>query len=197
VLVFIGYTEKAVRKGKSLIGLPTAIDFLAENADLFGQGYHRKFSLTDTTHKMPSFTDELLQVPYYSFIQLPAPFFCANGGGRCYILLLGRYGERINKNETVDIANFPGTIFDQLAKTPDMTMVVSPGFWGNRNVCYSLSGKILHHCSDTQRRMGIFEVIPAADDKNNTDAFEAFKTGVVPVFAAFAACHCLTLDFHG
>ena len=179
VPVFIGYTEKADRNGKSLIGVPSAIDSLAEYTALFGQGYHHKFGLTDTTHKMQNFTPALLQDPatiFYVYNCLRLSY--ANGLGRSYIVSLGTYGNGVNKKETADIADFPDIVFDQLAKTPDTTMVVIPDFVGNRDVCYALYRRVLQHCSDSQSRMGIFDVIPSLDDKSNADTFDAFKTGI-------------------
>ena len=58
VPVFIGYTEKAERNGRTLIAEPTAIASFAEYVEIFGQGYHHKFGLTDTTRKIENFTGE-------------------------------------------------------------------------------------------------------------------------------------------
>ncbi len=179
VPVFIGYTEKADRNGQSLIGLPTAVDSMIEYETFFGQGYHHQFGLTDTTRKMQPFSPALLTDPatiFYLYNCLRLSY--ANGLGRCYIMSLGTYGNGVNKKDAVDIADFPDTVFDQLAKTPDITMVVIPDFVNNREVCYGLYRKVLQHCNATQSRMGIFDVIPAADDISHTDTCDAFKTGI-------------------
>jgi hypothetical protein len=91
---------------------------------------------------------------------------------------LGTYGNGSGKKENIDIADFPDTVFDQLTKTVEPTMVVIPDFVCNRVVCYELYRKVLQHCSDTQSRVGIFDVIPGTGDKSNTDTFDAFKTGI-------------------
>jgi phage tail sheath protein FI len=179
VPVFIGYTEKADRNGQSLIGVPTAVDSMKEYTDLFGKEYHHQFGLTDATHKMQRFTPTLLTDPattFYLYNCLRLSY--ANGLGRSYIMSLGTYGNGVNKKEIVDIADFPDTVFDQLAKTPDITMVVIPDFVNNRDVCYGLYRKVLQHCSDIQSRMGIFDVISAADDTSDTDTFDAFRTAI-------------------
>ena len=46
VPVFIGYTEKAMRNGKSLVGIPTAISSFAEYAESFGGPFIPKFMIS-------------------------------------------------------------------------------------------------------------------------------------------------------
>ena len=46
--VFLGYTQKADRKGNSLFNVPTKISSLAEYVELFGGAFHPKFDLTKT-----------------------------------------------------------------------------------------------------------------------------------------------------
>jgi hypothetical protein len=44
--VFIGYTQKAERKGKSLAALPTRISSMKEYAELFGGVFEPTFTVT-------------------------------------------------------------------------------------------------------------------------------------------------------
>lgn len=46
VPIFIGYTQKADRKGKSLKMVPTRVTSFAEYVEMFGQGFSPKFTLT-------------------------------------------------------------------------------------------------------------------------------------------------------
>src|ERR1700722_12595101 len=46
VPVFIGYTEKAMRNGKSLVGFPTDISSFAEYAESFGGPFIPKFMIS-------------------------------------------------------------------------------------------------------------------------------------------------------
>lgn len=46
VPVFIGYTEKAMRNGKSLVGIPTAISSFAEYAESFGGPFVPRFMIS-------------------------------------------------------------------------------------------------------------------------------------------------------
>lgn len=45
VPVFIGYTEKALRNGKSLVRKPTRINSFAEYVEIFGKGFSPKFTV--------------------------------------------------------------------------------------------------------------------------------------------------------
>ena len=47
VPVFIGYTEKAERFGKSLLTKPTRVTSFAEFVELFGVGFNSKFTIAD------------------------------------------------------------------------------------------------------------------------------------------------------
>ena len=188
--VFIGYTEKAGSNGESLIGVPTRVDSLQEYRQFFGEGYHHQFTLTDTSHQIQNFTPALLQSPdtiFYLYNCLRLSY--ANGLGRCYILSLGTYGNGPNKKTSIDIADFPDAVFDELAKVPQITMVIIPDFVNNRHVCYDLYRKVLQHCSATQSRMGIFDVIPGADDADNTDTFNAFRTGIGTEALSYGAAY--------
>jgi hypothetical protein len=190
VPIFIGYTEKAELDCKSLTTEPTAIASFEEYVEIFGQGFHHKFGLTDTTHKIENFKPELLKDPatifyLYNCMRL----FYANGGNRCYILSLGTYGNGADKKENIDIADFPDTVFEKLKQTAEPTMVVIPDFVSSKVACYELYRKVLQHCSDTQSRIGIFDVIPGIDDTSNTDIFDAFKTGIGSESLSYGAAY--------
>jgi phage tail sheath protein FI len=179
VPVFIGYTEKAERKGKSFTGEPTRITSFAEYAEMFGHGYDHQFEFADKTKSIEKFTPDLLKEPtnkfyFYNCIRL----FYQNGGGNCYIMSLGNYGEGDNKKEKIDIADFPDSVFEKLRKEFEPTMVVIPDFVSDRDICYELYKKVLTHCRDTQSRFGIFDVIPDVTDKNTDDTISIFRTAI-------------------
>ena len=175
VPVFIGYTEKAERKGRSLAGEPTRVTSFAEYVEIFGRDYNHQFGFTDRTKKIEKFTPGLLKDPFarfyfYNCIRL----FYLNGGNNCYILSLGTYGKGDNKKENIDIADFPDTVFEKLKKEFEPTLVLIPDFVSDRTNCYELYKKLLIHCRDTQSRLGIFDVIPGAHDESLDDTINLF-----------------------
>lgn len=187
VPVFIGYTEKAERKGISLVGEPVRISSFAEYVQWFGHGYQHKFGLTNVAGSPPSsppaaitkFNADMVVKPaemfyFYNCIRL----FYQNGGSNCYILSIGTYGEGEDKKTAVDISDIPDTVFERLKKTFEPTMVVIPDFVTKRDDCYNLYVKVLRHCHETQSRFGIFDVIPDAADSTMEDTFLKFRDGV-------------------
>lgn len=105
VPVFIGYTEKAERNGKSLIRKPTRVASFAEYVESFGGGFKPKFTIADPTD--PASQSETFNLngaekmvtvnpnnTFYLFNSIR--LFYANGGSNCYILSVGTYG--VNKS---------------------------------------------------------------------------------------------------
>ncbi len=182
VPVFIGYTEKAERKGKSLTGEPTRITSFAEYIECFGHGHHHTFKLTAAGPQpvtITAFSSAMLLNPdeifyFYNSIRL----FYQNGGSNCYIFSLGNYeGDGttkpvINKNDFVK-----HDVFNKLKKSFEPTMVLVPDFVNDRDVCYQLYTNVLNHCKETQSRFGIFDVIPKTGETLD-ETFSTFRNAI-------------------
>ncbi|MEP7373958.1 MAG: phage tail sheath C-terminal domain-containing protein [Chitinophagaceae bacterium] len=177
--IFIGYTEKAERKGKSLIGEPTHVTSFVEYIEIFGTDFKHQFGFTDKSKPIEKFTPDTLKDPvnrfyFYNAIRL----FYQNGGGNCYIMSLGIYGKGDSKKGKINIADFPDGVFEKLKKEFEPTMVVIPDFVSDRTICYELYKKVLMHCRDTQSRFGIFDVIPGDSDKSTEETISIFRTAI-------------------
>ena len=166
VPVFIGYTEKAERNGKSLVGEPVRISSFAEYVQWFGTGFQHTFTFTPNAASTPSvvtaFTANMLTQPdtmfyFYNCIRL----FYQNGGNDCYIMSVGVYGEGNDDKKTViSIDDFGDSVFEELKKTAEPTLVLVPDLAGQTtDDCYKIYVKILRHCKETQSRFGVFDVI--------------------------------------
>lgn len=169
VPVFIGYTAKASRNGKSLSHVPTKVNSFAEYVEMFGAGFLAKFTVADSTDsseesfnlngkemvvKIKSNNEALL----YRSLR----FFYANGGSACYILSVGTYGE---KPEGFDISfdDFLGSDtkpnpFSILEKEFEPTLIVIPDIIAKGAECYPVYQQVLLHCAKTQSRFGIFDI---------------------------------------
>lgn len=91
VPVFIGYTQKAEKKGDSLLGKPTRIKSMKEYQDLFGSAPLQQIQVTiDESAGTPDVSvlepDDFKFKMYHSLL-----FYYANGGGPCFILSVGGY----------------------------------------------------------------------------------------------------------
>lgn len=97
---FIGYTEKALKKGESLTNKPTKIESIAEYVELFGEGPSQEIEVyLDSNNNyagcgQSSTGGRLL----YDSLRM----FYANGGGNCYIISIGSYSDSLDKQAFLD-----------------------------------------------------------------------------------------------
>ncbi|MFM6924391.1 MAG: phage tail sheath family protein [Ferruginibacter sp.] len=195
VPVFIGYTEKAERNGKSITGQAIRITSFAEYIQWFGEAHLHKFSLQTASRSLvpgpiTGFVADMLIQPAeifycYNCIRL----FFQNGGSNCYIFSLGGYkGDGttkpvINKNDFVK-----HDVFVKLKKELEPTLVLIPDFVNDRDICYELYAAVLKHCSETQSRFGIFDVIPAANE-TLSETCQVFRTAIGTEALNFGAAY--------
>lgn len=171
VPVFIGYTQKAERFGKSLLQKPTRVTSFAEFVELFGAGFQPKFSIADPAadYKGETFiingASKVVQIKekntfyLYNSIRL----FYANGGSNCYIVSVGTYGDKPDGLE-ISLDDFIGSdtkpdILLLLEKEFEPTLVAIPDAIALGEAAYNtVYTKVLAHCAKTQSRFGIFDL---------------------------------------
>lgn len=161
VPAFIGYTEKADNKGKSLSNQPWRITSMAEFQNYFGFGPSVEFSLTEAATPPaapPSISvggkDYMLEqsqgkyLLYYSMM-----LFFQNGGGPCYIVSIGSYGDDVAMDKLT------GGI-DLLVKEQEPTIVVIPDAVLLKQAdCISVGQYMLDHCGNVMKnRVAILDV---------------------------------------
>ncbi|QRX82523.1 phage tail sheath C-terminal domain-containing protein [Glaciimonas sp. PAMC28666] len=160
VPAFIGCTEKALRGIQSLQGIPTRITSLAQYTVLFGGPPTTKFSFVKAVPPATAFAVEVDATTQSYFYNSLCIFF-ANGGGACWIVSVGLFGD------LAAIGGVKGLSHDTLCLAPlsnllkqaEPTMVVMPDA-----VLLSLddwqyvSGQVLLHCVKMQSRIAIFDV---------------------------------------
>ncbi len=175
VPVFIGYTEKAERKGKSLTYIPTKIAAMAEYAALFGGAFKAKFIVSKTASLPVDPSEEAFncngqnlflkfkpnnELYFYNAIRL----FYLNGGSECYILSVGNY-EQATANG-INATDFFGTeehkhVFKILEKEFEPTLIVLPDVVAKKPTeselgAYEFYQQVLLHCDTAKSRFGIF-----------------------------------------
>lgn len=199
VPAFIGYTEKADNKGKSLSKQPFRITSMAEFENYFGVGPTPVFTLTGVVRPKPpvpaapaapaaapatpapyvlipntsafSFADSAGDITDYSLKQAVGEFllyssmllFFQNGGGPCYIVSVGSYGD------TIDPDQLNGGV-DLLEKEQEPTMVVIPDavLLPAQADCISVQQHMLDHCGNVMKnRVAILDVYNGSLDKND------------------------------
>ncbi|HRW61876.1 MAG TPA: phage tail sheath C-terminal domain-containing protein [Bacteroidales bacterium] len=99
VPAFVGYTEKVVKSGESLINKPVRITSFSEFVSIFGEGFKTTFNIEEVTDLEKGY-DLTIDGKYYVVNQeKKARFllfdgirlFFENGGSTCYIVSVGSY----------------------------------------------------------------------------------------------------------
>ena len=161
VPAFVGHTQTAVNKDKSLLNVPRLITSLAEYHSYFGGGPAISFGLSTEAPDggvLPSASaagqDYYLTRSgqvwhlYYSMM-----LFFQNGGGRCYVVSVGGY------DDSPDADRLMAGI-DSLIKEQEPTMIVIPDavLLGDTGVCAQVQKAALDQCRKTQSRFAILDV---------------------------------------
>lgn len=163
VPAFIGYTAKASRKGKSLVGKPAKISSFNDYTNLFGdEGLEPKFSVakTDKGERDIVFFDKTKAFMFPSI-----KLFFSNGGGNCYIVSVGTYGESKDAEGNPTPQEFNLVKEDilngivPLKKEVEPTIIVIPdAVLLDDDECYDIYKTTLKHCGDMQNRVAILDV---------------------------------------
>lgn len=213
VPAFIGYTAKADNGGKSLLNKPFRISSFSEYLQYFGGAPDYKFQLAKATAEEGSDaaditiagTDYTLQrqgTVYRLFDAMK--FFFQNGGGPCYIVSVGTYGNdanpAINKGllDGTDDKN-PGWGLPTLEKEMEPTMVVIPDALSlDRDNCYSVYTAVLAHCGKMMNRIGVFDVYNGFKDRRDpsetkddapVDLITEFRSAIGTNFLSYGAAY--------
>ncbi|PSL45367.1 hypothetical protein CLV51_10469 [Chitinophaga niastensis] len=188
VPVFIGYTQKAERNGKSLLHKPTRLTSFAEYLEHFGSEFSPKFLLADADPKLKQETFNIngkatvVKIKdnntayFYNSIRL----FFGNGGSLCYILSVGTYGSQpdgfpIAADDFIGSDSKPN-VFTLLEKEVEPTLIVIPDIIAlGADIYTSVYTQVLQHCATMQSRMGIFDLVKQQPSDVLTDVVTAFR----------------------
>lgn len=159
---FIGYTEKAEKKGESLANKATKISSLLEFNQYFGGGLLPDSIGVkvdeDNNYAVTSITVAAGKRYYlYDSIRL----FYDNGGGDCYIISVGKYGTTV---ATGDENNPAGGGFrvgiKAVEKVDEPTILLFPDavLLANEDQFYSLQQMALEQCAKLQDRVTVLDL---------------------------------------
>ena len=188
VPAFIGYTSRAARGNKPLTNVPTRITSLAEYEEIFGGAPKTKFSIEpneNTGYKLT--VDQGSRYLLHSALR----HFYSNGGGDCYIVSIGNYGNGIKAIDFNDPASGKGLV--TLLKYMEPTLLVIPeAILLEEADCASLQQAMLLHCGYTMKsRFAILDIFNG--DKERTfdeeDIINKFREGVGANFLQWGAAY--------
>ncbi|HXA46944.1 MAG TPA: phage tail sheath family protein, partial [Burkholderiaceae bacterium] len=193
VPAFIGYTEKADNKGKSLSNQPWRITSMAEFQAYFGFGPTPQFTLAEAAAGAPGPTlglggkQYLLSqsqgkyLLYYSML-----LFFQNGGGPCYIVSIGSYSDAVDPDKLK-------AGVDLLIKEQEPTILVVPdAVLLKQTDCISVQQHVLDHCGNVMKnRVGILDLSDGYRSRQDPagDPVNAFRNSLGINFLNFGMAY--------
>lgn len=198
VPAFIGYTQKADNKGKSLSKKPWRISSMGEFHQYYGYSPEAKFTIeekaADSTEDaafrlagkeyvatQPNGKEGGRYLLYFGMLQ-----FFQNGGGPCYIVSVGDYADEIDAKKLTDG-------IETLIREQEPTMVVIPdAVLLAAADCISVQQAALAHCGGKMKnRMAILDVWGGHKDRQDPsgDCIEQFRSALGINYLDYAAAY--------
>jgi phage tail sheath protein FI len=177
---FIGYTEKAERKGEDLTNVPTRIRSLLEYRELFG-GAPEMPPVDVVLDEDNNFAVSSVSVAddanrYYMYESLR--LFFDNGGGACYVVSAGRFGDAV-QNEDGAKGLLVG--LDAVEKYDEPTILLFPDapLLESEGEFYSLQQRALSQCAKLQDRVALFDLRELSPDRAEwQEAVDDFRDNI-------------------
>lgn len=182
VPAFIGYTQKADNKGKTLLNKPWRITSISEFHNYFGFGPTPTFSIAEKAadSKEEAFSvggkeyilkqEQGKYLLYYSML-----LFYQNGGGPCYIVSVGNYTSDVEADKLQKG-------IDLLIKEQEPTMVVIPETMLLKPAdAISVQQAALSHCGGKMKsRVAILDVSDGYNSRQDPagDPIESFQSAL-------------------
>lgn len=178
---FIGYTEKATNKiNGDLKGVPTRITSMLDYETFFGFAKPETTISVTINDTLVNGTEErsivvdhpTVREPFLMYYSLQMYF--ANGGGTCYIVSVGRYGNDLDAGDTqvtsINNSNDFNTGLGLVEKVDEVTLIVFPDATGLSTIAEfcSLYNNALTQCNKLQDRFTIIDTL-AYDAVSPTD----------------------------
>ncbi|MBX3630927.1 MAG: phage tail sheath family protein [Nitrosomonas sp.] len=195
VPAFIGYTERADNKGKSLLNKAWRISSMSEFVSFYGGAPEAQFEIKKNEDETPieadfavNGTDYILDhqgsryLLYYSMM-----LFFQNGGGACYVISVGKYDEDIEMSKLESGIKI-------LLKEQEPTMVVIPDAMSLKQASDSitLQQSMLKHCGYVMKnRFAILDIYQGYKDQQDPDGncIESFRNALGTNFLDYAAAY--------
>lgn len=167
---FIGYTEMAIRNGESLLKKPTRIESIAEYEQLFGgpPSQNVEVFLNGDNNFVSSQAESMLYM--YDSLRM----FYANGGGKCYIVSVGKYPSSTSGIVATDIE--AGLL--ELEKEDEPTIILMPEAVSVSGGPYSLQQKALAQSAKLMDRVAVCDLEKATNATDFNTKVAGFRDGI-------------------
>lgn len=171
VPAFIGYTQKAEKDGKNLIATgakptPVRISSMLDYEIYFGGAPEATEVIVNVNSNKEVQRVEISPQWYlYHSLQL----FFGNGGGKCYIVSVGHYGESADEGKLkAGLAAIRKVDEPTLLVIPDSTLLDETGIMG-------VQQEMLKQCADLQDRFAILDIKHGNQDDYDVAEVNAFR----------------------
>ncbi len=193
VTAFIGYTQKAVRHGKPVLGVAIRITSFAEYVEVFGEGFQPKFSLSDpkegdTDRITVDGKEMVLRINEWNTVYLfnAIRLFYANGGNAAYIVSVGTY----EGSDRVEVKASELDALQLLEKEAEPSLVVIPDAMAlPEKEVYDLYQKVLAQCHKTGSRFAIFDIVNKKEKETNSEVVQRFRDAIGTNFLSYGAAY--------
>ncbi len=192
VPAFIGYTEKASNKGKTLLNKAWRISSMSEFISFFGGPPKTQYEISEAAANPAAESDFSIGDKEYVlalqgaryFLYHSMMLFFQNGGGACYIVSVGSYGQDIEKPKL-------SAGIDVLLKEQEPTMVVTPDAMSLAEPdCIALQQAALSHCGQVMKnRFAILDVYDGYKEAQDSGCIEKFRNDLGTNSLDFAAAY--------
>ncbi len=188
---FIGYTEKAIRKGKSLTNKPTRISSISEFAAYFGGEYEIARDSHTSSMQSQSVIIYLDENDLY-FIKSVQPSkrfymyqalrqFFDNGGSACYVVSVGDFTMDVTFGNDKVKPTEPGLSvgLKRLKKYDEPTIILIPDAveLKSKRLFHRLQKRAMSQCAKLKDRVAVLDLQESSYD-NPQNAVEAFRDGI-------------------
>ena len=166
---FIGYTQKAEKKGESLRNIPTKISSLLEYHIWFGVAYDIT-QVNVVVDEDNNFSVDSLTIPKRFYLYDAIRTFFDNGGGDCYIVSVGSYTDTPANGNGINAGFKLG--LNKVEKFDEPTILLFPDavLMGDTDL-FALQQAALAQANKLQDRVGLFDLKQSDDWESDVDAF--------------------------
>lgn len=181
---FIGYTKKAKENvDDDLLNVPTKISSVLDFVTYFG-GAPEVDITTVELDALNQVTTINLDDKYYLYECIR--MFYANGGGDCYIVSVGKYGETVILGDGDSAGLWKG--LNAVKKVDEPTILVAPDApLMSQADMNSLYQQMLDQCNDLGDRFAILDTKENTEDHD--DAIQDFRNGIGMNYLKYGAVY--------
>lgn len=172
---FIGYTKIAKEYANDdLLNVPKKIGSMLEYVQYYGGA--PSVNITEVNLDSLSQVKSVKLTDNYYLYEAMRMFF-ANGGGYCYIVSVGKYGNTIQNGDGLTAGLLKG--LNALKKVDEPTLLLSPdAALMAQSDMDTLHTRMLTQCADLQDRFSIFDVKNVTSTEDHDYVVGGFRDGI-------------------